>query len=187
MKIKEQVIELRKQGKTIPEICEILDISKGTVGYHLKNSSLVWNKKHSKEIREKMSKGQKERFKNKSSKSKYQKYTLIPKEKHKRNQKGYINPKALDCWPILKGEKEIKGKYHSSIRGQIKKFIIKKDILPYMCDFCKRDNNWMGSKMPLILDHKNGINYDHRLENLRFLCSNCDSIQPTYKGKNKKK
>ena len=41
--------------------------------------------------------------------------------------------------------------------------------------------------MPLILDHKNGINNDNRLENLRFLCSNCDSIQDTYKSKNKNK
>ena len=39
--------------------------------------------------------------------------------------------------------------------------------------------------MPLILDHINGINNDHKLENLRFLCSNCDSIQDTYKGRNK--
>jgi single-stranded DNA-specific DHH superfamily exonuclease len=40
--------------------------------------------------------------------------------------------------------------------------------------------------MPLILDHINGINDDNRLENLRFLCSNCDSIQDTYKSKNRK-
>ena len=37
--------------------------------------------------------------------------------------------------------------------------------------------------MPLILDHINGINNDNRIENLRFLCSNCDSIQSTYKSK----
>jgi hypothetical protein len=41
--------------------------------------------------------------------------------------------------------------------------------------------------MPLILDHKNGINNDNRLSNLRFLCSNCDSIQDTYKSKNRSK
>jgi hypothetical protein len=42
----------------------------------------------------------------------------------------------------------------------------------------------MGKTMPLILDHVNGVNNDNRLENLRFLCSNCDSIQDTYKNRN---
>ena len=43
----------------------------------------------------------------------------------------------------------------------------------------------MGSKIPLILDHKDGIRDNNILENLRFLCSNCDSMQDTYKGKNR--
>jgi 5-methylcytosine-specific restriction endonuclease McrA len=43
----------------------------------------------------------------------------------------------------------------------------------------------MGKIMPLILDHINGISNDNRIENLRFLCSNCDSIQDTYKGRNR--
>lgn len=40
--------------------------------------------------------------------------------------------------------------------------------------------------MPLILDHVNGINNDNRIENLRFVCSNCDSQLHTYKSKNRK-
>jgi len=42
----------------------------------------------------------------------------------------------------------------------------------------------MGKPMPLILDHINGINNDNRIENLRFVCSNCDTQLPTYKSKN---
>lgn len=67
-----------------------------------------------------------------------------------------------------------------------KRFIIKNNIIPYICDECKCDDNWRGKKMPLILDHINGVRDDNRLENLRFLCSNCDSIQDTYKSKNKR-
>ena len=39
----------------------------------------------------------------------------------------------------------------------------------------------------LQLDHINGINTDHRLENLRLLCPNCHSQTPTYCGVNVKK
>ena len=33
------------------------------------------------------------------------------------------------------------------------------------------------------INHINGINNDNRIENLRFLCSNCDSQLPTYKNR----
>ena len=68
----------------------------------------------------------------------------------------------------------------SVIRGRI----LSKNLLPYNCEVCGCCDIWQGVKMPFILDHKNGINTDNRLENLRWLCSNCDSIQPTYKSKN---
>jgi 5-methylcytosine-specific restriction endonuclease McrA len=70
-------------------------------------------------------------------------------------------------------------------RSTVKNRIIKNNIIPYICSECGCDNNWKGKKMSLILDHINGINNDNRLENLRFLCPNCDSIQDTYKNKNK--
>jgi hypothetical protein len=38
--------------------------------------------------------------------------------------------------------------------------------------------------MVLILDHINGYNNDNRIENLRFVCSNCDSQLDTYKSRN---
>ena len=39
--------------------------------------------------------------------------------------------------------------------------------------------------IPLELDHINGNNKDHRLENLRLLCSNCHATTSTFKGRNK--
>lgn len=36
----------------------------------------------------------------------------------------------------------------------------------------------------LQIDHINGINTDHRLENLRFLCPNCHSQTDTFCGRN---
>jgi len=70
-------------------------------------------------------------------------------------------------------------------RTVIKNRIKNKGLIPYICECCGQDENWKGKIMPLILDHKDGINNNNELSNLRFLCSNCDSIQDTYKSKNK--
>lgn len=72
-------------------------------------------------------------------------------------------------------------------RHAIKKRILEKNLIPYLCEICGIGPIWQGKPMPLILDHKNGINNDNNLTNLRFVCSNCDTQLPTYKSKNKKK
>jgi Zn-finger nucleic acid-binding protein len=38
--------------------------------------------------------------------------------------------------------------------------------------------------MSLILDHINGVSDDHRLENLRMLCPNCNATLETHCGRN---
>jgi hypothetical protein len=46
---------------------------------------------------------------------------------------------------------------------------------------------WEGKALGLILDHENGDPSDHRLENLRFVCPNCESQLPTHGSRNRKK
>jgi hypothetical protein len=46
---------------------------------------------------------------------------------------------------------------------------------------------WKGKPISLQLDHINGENFDHRIENLRLLCPNCHSQTDTFGGKNKRK
>ena len=43
---------------------------------------------------------------------------------------------------------------------------------------------WNGTQLHPILDHISGYNKDHRPENLRFLCPNCDAQLATRGGKN---
>ena len=65
--------------------------------------------------------------------------------------------------------------------------IIKRNLLEYKCSCCGIGDTWNEKKLVLQLDHINGVNNDHRLENLRFVCPNCHSQTSTYKGKNKGK
>jgi hypothetical protein len=70
-------------------------------------------------------------------------------------------------------------------RHIIKRRILDRCLIEYVCSECGIGTLWNGKEMPLILDHINGINNDDRLENLRFVCSNCDSQLSTYKARNK--
>jgi len=69
-------------------------------------------------------------------------------------------------------------------RGHLKRRIIKEKLLEYTCAICGNIGRWNNDPLVLVLDHINGINNDHRLENLRFLCPNCNSQQKTFCGRN---
>jgi len=61
--------------------------------------------------------------------------------------------------------------------------ILSENLKKYECEICNI-SIWNGNLLSLILDHKNGVNNDHRLENLRWLCPNCNSQTETYCGRN---
>ena len=54
----------------------------------------------------------------------------------------------------------------------------------YICDICGQEPVWKDKPLTLILDHKNGINNDDRLENLHWVCPNCNAQLDTTNGKN---
>lgn len=58
--------------------------------------------------------------------------------------------------------------------------IIDAGLLVNECAGCKLKDSWNGKKIVLHLDHINGDHFDHRIENLRFLCPNCHSQTETY-------
>ena len=69
-------------------------------------------------------------------------------------------------------------------RGVVRRRLVLDKQIPYVCVGCGLLPEWKGEKMALVLDHINGINNDHRLENLRFLCPNCNSQTSTFAGRN---
>ena len=54
------------------------------------------------------------------------------------------------------------------------------------CELCGWHEMSADGRIPVELDHINGDRYDNRIENLRILCPNCHSLQPTHRGRNKK-
>ena len=70
-------------------------------------------------------------------------------------------------------------------RMLVKKVILREKLLPYVCETCGLGPEWNGRPLVLRLDHRNGIRNDDRLENLRFLCPNCDSQTETFCGRNR--
>jgi 5-methylcytosine-specific restriction endonuclease McrA len=88
-------------------------------------------------------------------------------------------------------EKVKKNALSRNINGQSSKLLSNsalKNILhtsgrPYECSMCGI-NEWQGHKLSLDLDHIDGDTFNNDLENLRYLCPNCHSTTPTYRGRN---
>lgn len=72
-------------------------------------------------------------------------------------------------------------KYNPS---DIKRVLEQFNIFPYRCTKCGI-HEWQDEKITLEIDHTNGNNRDNRIENLRYLCPNCHSQTPTFRGRNK--
>jgi len=53
------------------------------------------------------------------------------------------------------------------------------------CSICGNSKIWRGQELSMILDHINGSNHDNRIENLRWVCPNCNSLLPTTGSRNK--
>lgn len=76
----------------------------------------------------------------------------------------------------------VDGKRHG--RASVRKKVLKESLIPYLCAVCGI-TEWRGVPLTLRLDHIDGDGGRHSLNNLRFLCPNCDSQQPTYGHRNR--
>ena len=83
-------------------------------------------------------------------------------------------------------EEEIFCENSSVSQNKLRKTFKEKAVVEYRCAICGLYPIWNGKPLVLTLDHKNGKNKDNRIENLQWVCPNCDRQSPTYGTRNKK-
>ncbi len=67
---------------------------------------------------------------------------------------------------------------------KLKKRLFAAGLKKPRCEICGWAAISPDGRIPLELDHINGNHRDNRIENLRILCPNCHSLQPTHRGRN---
>lgn len=71
---------------------------------------------------------------------------------------------------------------NETTRSSVRKYLIAK--YGHKCSICGL-SEWMGQPIPLVADHIDGDTTNHKVENFRMVCENCNAQLPTYKAKNK--
>ena len=77
----------------------------------------------------------------------------------------------------------LEGKHPTYQTLKLKKRLIEENVFEYKCFVCSI-SNWNNKKISLQLDHIDGNNHNHKINNLRLLCPNCHSQTETWCGKN---
>lgn len=78
----------------------------------------------------------------------------------------------------------IRGSKYRGSTSWLKSRLIRAGMLRNECYECGQGPIWRGKKLVMVLDHINGKGFDHRIENLRVLCPNCNSQTDTFAGRN---
>ena len=68
-------------------------------------------------------------------------------------------------------------------RAALKERLFAEGLKERRCELCGQGEMWHGRRMSLILDHRNGVHDDNRLENLRIVCANCNATLDTHCGR----
>lgn len=182
--MKEKICKLLSEGRSYDYIVSKVGCSKSTISYHAKKSGL------SKKVKSKDTMYDWDEI------SKYYESHTYKETREKFGFWSRAWEKAIDRGDIVsRGNSDfvkdldeiISGKHPSYGTNKLKKRLFKAGILKEECEECGIGNIYNDKPLVLHLDHKNGINNDHRLENLRILCPNCHSQTETYAGKNSKK
>ena len=94
--------------------------------------------------------------------------------------KGFISKRLIPLEDILVRESS-----YQSYKLKNRLFVL--GLKTRACEQCGWAQKAVDGRLPLELDHINGDRKDNRLENLRILCPNCHSLQPTHRARNRRK
>jgi hypothetical protein len=96
------------------------------------------------------------------------------------HSKGRVGPRPKLYWMQVLVERTSDS--HKPDASRLRRALIESGRV-YQCEECS--NTGLHNNKPLVLqvDHKNGNPYDHRPDNLRFLCPNCHSQTDNWSGR----
>lgn len=98
--------------------------------------------------------------------------------------KGHLRGKSHTWAPSIPLDEILVEKSTYQNVARLKKRLVSAKMLDgSRCSVCGL-SEWLESKIPLQLDHMNGVRDDNRLDNLRLVCPNCHAQTETYCGKN---
>jgi len=83
-------------------------------------------------------------------------------------------------------DKILKGEYPTFPTNHLRVRLIKEGIKQEKCEICGI-TDWNNKKISFHLDHIDGDNTNHKLDNLRILCPNCHTQTDTYGSKKRSK
>ncbi|MDO8641463.1 MAG: hypothetical protein Q7R33_07990 [Nitrosarchaeum sp.] len=98
---------------------------------------------------------------------------------------GWNRGRHVKCGQVLSLDTILVENSTYTSTNRLRKRLIHENIFEARCCNCKL-TEWMGRKIPLELEHKNGIKNDHRKENLELRCPNCHALTRFYRGRNMK-
>lgn len=90
-----------------------------------------------------------------------------------------LKPNAIPLTEVL-----VAGRWTTS--HHLKQRLFREGLKKQQCELCGWAERTADGRIPLELDHINGDKNDNRLVNLRVVCPNCHSLQPTHRGRNRK-
>lgn len=82
--------------------------------------------------------------------------------------------------------KDIFIKNSEASQSTLRRNFLKGNYCVYKCSICGLEPIWNNKPLTLTLDHINGDNHDNRIDNLRWVCPNCDRQLDTFGFKNRK-
>lgn len=87
--------------------------------------------------------------------------------------------------PVKRTEENIFIENSTVDQATLRRWYKKGNYSEYKCSICGLNPFWNGKDLSLILDHINGHNKDDRLENLRWVCPNCNQQLDTTGSRNR--